>query len=363
MQKKKTHKKDWFKRKGYLHLTKRLESKDRTSISRLLKNKGYVACHAFYPLIFHEIIERRRKKKNKKRPISYATHLDTQIFSFYAQKLSKIYEAKLKANSELNKVVTAYRRINDANGKGKRNIHFAKDAFELIKKWGNCAVLTFDIKSFFPTIDHILLKKSWTNLLGENSLPPDHYNIYRAVTNFSYIRKEELKDTKGNFDEARLAELRKKGIEAFFESGTEFREKVVNNPSIRIYKNKNKLNGRYVGIPQGLPITPLLANLYMYNFDMQVIEELVKTNLCAYRRYSDDILIICNPANANKIEKRIRELLKKKTRLQLSNSKTERFICKVENGIQTLQNIKTNKPYLTYLGFDYYGYIPIPKWC
>jgi len=357
--KKKT--KDWFKPKGYLHFTPKLERKDRARVLRLLQNKSYIARHAFYPLMFYEIVECRKKKKTKKRSIAYATHLDTQIFSYYADELNKKYEKRLKSNPQLDRAITAYRKIEDKNGKGKRNIHFAQEAFQLIKKWGDCTVLTFDVKSFFPTIDHILLKKIWADLLGDRSLPPDHYNLYKAVTNFSYIRKEELKTHKNGFDEARLAELRKKGIEAFFESGADFREKVVQNPNIRIYKNKVKKDGRFVGLPQGLPITPLLANAYMYEFDKQVITELVETGLCEYRRYSDDILVVCKEENTERVKKRIREILKKKTRLKLSDNKTEQFICKVENGRQTILNKDDGKDYLTYLGFDYYGYKTLIK--
>lgn len=352
--------KDWFKRKGYLHFTDRHEQHDRKAIELLLKNKSYISRHAFFPLIHYEIQE-RKKGKIKKRPIAFGTHLDTQIFSYYAKKISDEYEKRLKACTYLNQSVTAYRTIKDENGKGKRNIHFAKEAFDLIRKWGDCVVLTFDIKSFFTTIDHVFLKKIWADLLDESSLPPDDYNIYRAVTNFAYVRKDDLKTNKRGYNEARLSELRKKGIEAFFESGQDFRENLVQNPKIKIYKNRKKLNGRFVGIPQGLPISPVLANLYMYPFDKQIIEEFVKDGLCDYRRYSDDILVVCKGEDAKLIEKRFREIIKQKTRLQLSNHKTERFECQVKSGLQSVENLDNGKTYLTYLGFEYYGHKTLIK--
>jgi len=100
----------------------------------------------------------------------------------------------------------------------------------------------------------------------------------------------------------------------------------------------------------------------MLAFDELLIKEFVQTKRCFYRRYSDDIIIICkDKKEANRIEKRARELIKKYTRLQLANEKTERFTCTVMDGIQTIKNAKNGKPYLSYLGFEFYGYQTLLK--
>jgi len=92
------------------------------------------------------------------------------------------------------------------------------------------------------------------------------------------------------------------------------------------------------------------------------VKEFVQTGRCIYRRYSDDIIIICKgEKEANRMEKRVRELIKKHTLLQLANEKTERFSCSITDGRQTIRNDKNGKPYLTYLGFEFYGYQTLLK--
>lgn len=353
--------KNWFRPRGYIHITEKLQNGDKEAIRSLIKNQNYIANHAFYPLVCNEIKERRKSKKIKKRPIAYASHLDTQIFSYYAYDLKKKYERRIKNIPRLDCCITAYRTIKDKNGKGKRNIHFAFEAFELIKEWSDCTVLTFDIKSFFSTIDHILLKKAWCNQLEQKSLPPDSYNVFRAVTNYSYILLDELKNHYRGFDEEKLANLRKKGIQSFFENPKDFRESVIENPNVHVFKNRKKIDNRYVGIPQGLPISPILANIYMLEFDRAIYNELISTGICDYRRYSDDILIVCKSENAIKVEKRVKELLKKKTRLILSPQKKERFTCENKKGRLEIMNLENGKNYLTYLGFEFYGYKSLIK--
>ena len=152
-----------------MHFTKKLERKDRPAINNLVHNKAYVARHAFFPLLFYEKIILRRNKKPKKRPIAYATHLDTQILSFYAKQLNQLYEKRIKQIPCLPACIIGYRRILTKEGKGKRNIHFAKEVFDEINKLGDCHVLLMDIRNFFPSIDHLYLKNAWASLLNKGS--------------------------------------------------------------------------------------------------------------------------------------------------------------------------------------------------
>jgi hypothetical protein len=132
--------------------------------------------------------------------------------------------------------------------------------------------------------------------------------------------------------------------------------------NIIIHKNQ-KINpsGKLIGIPQGLPISALLANIYMLSFDEAIIKHLPN---CFYRRYSDDIIIVCEKIEKdivniviqkeiNKLELKISEEKTEITNFKIQNKRLESF--KVEGSI-----IKKNIP-LSYLGFDFYGYKTLIK--
>lgn len=101
----------------------------------------------------------------KKRPIAYASHVDSHIYAFYANILSKKYEAQLKSLN-LSESVLAFREL------GKSNIDFAYEAFEQIRSMGECSAIALDFSKFFDRLDHSTLKVCWANLLEEERLPP-----------------------------------------------------------------------------------------------------------------------------------------------------------------------------------------------
>jgi len=132
--------------------------------------------HSFLPFI-EEPIELRRFSKflekmqmidegegedvhncivNKPRPIKYASHQDSQIFSYYRFIVHSRYEILL-AEKELSDFPIAYRKIpvRDGSKKGKCNIHFAKEAFDEIVSRGNCVAITFDIEKFFESLGRV----------------------------------------------------------------------------------------------------------------------------------------------------------------------------------------------------------------
>lgn len=379
---KKKKDKDWFKDRGYLHFTNRIPIDKRSSVLKYILDPKNIAQHSFSPLILKHIKQRRFKKSEfnglsrrshktiedgayisntKVRDIMYATHIDAHIYSYYTQKrLYPLYNDYLNSKNILTASVTAYRQIPSDNGKGyKNNVHFAKDAFDEIKSRENCVALTFDIKNFFPSLDHKHLKKMWCNLLKTKSLPKDHYNLFKAVTNFSYVKQKDLRTVKGHFDEKKIAQNKKNGKQTFFYSLKELFES-----GIQIYKNENRKKGDICGIPQGLPISAMLANLYMLPFDEEIIEKFVKTKGVFYRRYSDDIIVICNPKDREKVEAFIYEEIKK-IKLKISPEKTERYLFSQGEDRLTCSKMINNKwieniP-LTYLGFEFYGYQTLIK--
>lgn len=377
--------KDWFKDRGYPHFSNKTPQLVRKNVFNYILNSENVAKHSFYPLIFKEIKQRRykasefnrvlrrsHKKQNKKgeiitntkvRPILYATHIDAHIYSYYTQKIiGPKYEAYLKRNKTLSNCITAYRRIETEDKvKFKNNVHFAKDVFDEIKIRENCVALVLDIENFFPTLNHKKLKLAWAKILGNKSLPKDHYNLLKAVTKFSYVKLDDLKTKNNHFDEKQLAKNKKSGKHTFFDTIHELLD-----ADIIIHKNQKKnSNKKLIGIPQGLPISALLANIYMLAFDEAVINELTIKHDVFYRRYSDDIVVLCKENQISFVEKFIIDEVAK-IDLKISKEKTEKTLFKIQNN--RLQAFKINKDKtlqenvpLNYLGFEFYGYQTLIK--
>lgn len=374
--------KDWFKDRGYPHFSNKTPLSVRKNIQYYVSNPKKVSRHSFLPLIYKEIKQRRYKASNfngeikrshkkvengkivsnsKIRKILYATHIDAHIYSYYAQQIiTPKYERYLSDNNILSDSITAYRQLETEDKvKFKNNVHFAKDVFDEIKKRENCVALVLDIENFFPTLNHKKLKLAWAKLLGTKSLPKDHYNLFKAITKFSYVKLKDLKTKNGHFDEKELSRLKKLGKHTFFDS-----IKDLIDSEIIIHKNQVKKDGKLIGIPQGLPISALLANIYMLSFDEAIIEKLTLKHNVFYRRYSDDIVVLCKKDQISMIEKIVEEEIDK-INLKVSFEKTEKSLFKIENnrlqsykidGEKLIKNIPLN-----YLGFEFYGYQTLIK--
>lgn len=392
----------WIKSKGYIHITPNIDVKSSYhDILLKIRNPYYIQKYAFYPLIHTIIKDRKYKEKSgvrchkyidngitkstaKERPLHYATHFDALIYGYYASLIQAKYEEKISKHKGLSEIITAYRkiRINEENPKNKGTIYFANDVFKEIenrfKNQDEIAVLTFDIEKFFPSLNHTILKKAWEFIMDYSELPKDHYNVFKASTQFSYINLDDFRiyknkgGQKAGFDEKKIAEIRKKhGHSCFFESAREFRENVKSGKiKIHKYPFRDSNTGIPIGIPQGLPISALLANIYLLNFDIQLLNNLVNKNGIYYRRYSDDIIIICKK---NEIEyvKEFVENEMKEYELTISKDKTETFLFKNiifnKEGDRRLTSIKIKSNVsiigspLIYLGFEFRGFNTLIK--
>jgi len=367
--------KNWFKPKAFTHISQKLSIEDGQWIKNYVSNPANIRNHRFYPLIHRTIVLKRFKKsedrrgntskrhytiKNGKRianvkyrEIYYPNHLDAHIYSYYTQKiLEPLYESELKQNKILNEAVLAYRRIPlTDNSRCKCNIDFANDVFDKIEKSkGDVAVLALDISKFFDSLDHKILKKAWVNLLGRKDLETDHYNIFKSLTNFSYV---EMKSLLNEFGYRHPNELIQKEVQCFITNGKEFRDRIKSkgyiksNPfrRIDIDKNGNEIK-KTIGIPQGTPISAFLANLYLLEFDKKALSLLKECN-GAYRRYSDDILLICPKEIHESIAEKFYELIKEfKLTIQPSKTQCSFFV----NG----RLAKGEKP-VGYLGLQFDG--------
>lgn len=375
--------KDWFKDRGYPHFSNKTPISIRRVMEYYVSNPQKVARHSFSPLIFKEIKQRRYKlsdfndvlkRSHKKfingefvsntkiREILYATHIDAHVFSYYAQKvITPKYEAYLKTKHLLSNSITAYRQIEtDDKLKFKNNVHFAKDVFNEIIRRENCVALVLDIENFFPTLNHKKLKLAWAKILGYKTLPKDHYNLFKASTRFSYVKLNDLKTIKGHFNEKELSKHKKNGKHTFFENINDLlASEIIIHKNQKLNKNKE-----LIGIPQGLPISALLANLYMLAFDESIINELALKHDVFYRRYSDDIVILCKENQIKLIEEFVVNEIKK-IELKISIEKTEMTLFKInKNRLQSYKinggNLIENIP-LNYLGFEFYGYQTLIK--
>ncbi len=261
-----------------------------------------VAQHKFFPFLLYtqrwnRFAPKGKTGKEKKRPIRYAARKDAYIFSRYRHELSAFYEAEL-ARLGIDDCVLAYRKIADPNTRtGKCNIHFARDAFQKVVALGDCCAIALDISSYFESLDHGLLKKLWCRLLGESRLPDDHFKVFEAITRYSVVDKQDVYERLGYFGEKRKTRSGK-GIRGYLTpraqtprqlcSPKDFRSKIIGSGAQKSLIRQNK---KPFGIPQGAPISDLLANAYLLDFDTQVADW-VRQLGGAYYRYSDDILIV-----------------------------------------------------------------------
>jgi hypothetical protein len=365
--------KNWFKPKAFTHFAPKIMAEKAPSVKAYAQNPSNIACHRFYPLIHRTIVTRRLKlgknqkghpikkhytyKADKKestskyREIYYPSHLDAHIYSYYTHEiLEPLYEAILREGKRLNESIIGYRRIPLPDGsRCKANFDFANDVFEFIRhSKGEIAVLCLDVSKFFDSLDHKLLKQSWVKLLDKEAhdLPQDHYNIYKSLTRFSFVELKSLLKLLNIKHPNRVIE---KNVAHFAETGKEFREKIKNSGLIKqnpFRKEKSDKSKAWVGIPQGTPISPFLANLYLLEFDKMVLSMLPLESL--YRRYSDDILIICPKEIYASVEDEIYKLIDVKFRLTIQPGKTQRTFF-IDGRLERGQ-----KP-ISYLGFQFDG--------
>ncbi len=328
-----------------------------------------VARHAFFPFIQYSqrwtrFAKKGEKGKVKERPIRYAARQDSYIFSYYRHLLAQHYEKQLQVQG-LSGSVLAYRHIPAGGGPGgKSNIHFAFDAFAKIRELGDCCVIALDVSSYFESLDHSRLKELWCRLIGARKLPPDHFHVFNAVTQYSWVEKQEVYERLGHFGDktAKNGKLTRGYITPYKKvpkclcNGRQFRERIAGEGAL---KSIIKRNYNCFGIPQGAPISDLLANLYLIDFDQEVAGW-VRSAGGAYFRYSDDILILApgGEARAKELMARARELIGNfGAKLVIKDEKSSAFAYRQDGSDQEFEVIHGSKGKngLEYLGFRFDG--------
>lgn len=285
--------------------------------------------------------------------------------------LSEKYELELKKYG-IHESILAYRRIDTEDGQGgKCNIHFAREAFLKIRELENCCAIALDISSYFESLDHGYLKELWCRLLGVSLLPRDHFRVFEAVTRYSFVEQKDVYERLGHFGLKQTTKsgkpikgylTRHKDMPKQLCTGNEFRKKIAGGDGSNSILKRNL---KPYGIPQGAPISDLLANLYLIDFDRTILD-LVSPIGGSYFRYSDDILIVApgGEAEGRKLMDEVRNRIGEfGSQLEIKKEKCAIFVfvgrdsCATKRQDQAFRKIfgMRGRNGVEYLGFRYDG--------
>lgn len=368
--KKDTKSKPFIGERRYRHFDGQITYRDLDSgaakLKTVLQNPSRLERHSFMPFLRKDKKVRRftRDKESggvkigqKLRPIMYSSHHDACILAFYSYILKKKYEARI-ASTGLTEAVIAYRHIpREGTARGKSNIDFAKEVFDKARAHDQVAVICLDIASFFNKMDHVLIKQRWSRLLGMDALPDGHAAVYRNITRYRYVFLDQCLEALGQGKLIKGKFVYSLGVTQTGKlcSIEDFRKKVAYKSSKLVHRNKSPF-----GIPQGSPISDIIANVYLEDFDRAILDKLNTLRFGYYRRYSDDILLVCPPDAAKELyDFAIQRISQEK--VQIKAAKTEAVT--VNNITKEVHDITyditelpeheySNRQSFQYLGFE-----------
>ncbi len=340
-------------KRPYKHIKRRYLHFDpppsEATANSIVTDPDRVAAHAFYPFLGFTIETPRVSKdengqfvkKPKNRPIKLAAHLDAAIYSHYGRLLGERYESELRSRG-LSDCVTAFRRL---PGAAKNNITFAEEVFSFIQNHRPCVAFGFDVEKFFDRLDHDLLKRRWCATLGVPRLPADHFNVFKSLTQFTWVNRDLALEALGINPKKPLSQA-VSGHRLC--SASQFRDQIRKKKLV--WHNPERDKNR--GIPQGAPISALLSNIYLLDFDMMV-QQRVSAIGGLYRRYCDDIMIVVPDGCGLDVEHLVREQIEA-ARLTINWGKvtTAGFPSDASLPAEDWKSIQ-------YLGFDFNG---VSKW-
>lgn len=261
--------------KPYAHFDLRV-SLSMPSIRKYVMDRAKIVTHSFYPFIHFERKNSRYGKKGPKKPreLYYCSHLDRCVYQRYAFLLNCQYNIWAYKNN-IDDVAIAYR-----DNLGKNNIDFAKDAFDAIRSFPQCFILVGDFTNFFDNLEHQYLKKMMCEVIGVERLPQDYFSVFKNITRFSsWDWKDIVKAAGENIEE--------RGVRKKINS----KDTVLTKEQFQKSKKDIRKNVSGIGVPQGSPISAVLSNIYMIEFDKD-IKRYVTSKDGIYMRYSDDFIIV-----------------------------------------------------------------------
>ena len=330
-------------KRSYAHFDFRT---DLSKKGKYVSNPDNIKRHSFYPFIHYEkhTIKYSKKKgrKVKRRDICYAAHIDRCIYQYYSFILNSLYNERVQQDG-ISAAAVAYR-----TNLHESNVHISKRAFDFLKSKAPAYVMIGDFTGFFDNLDHEYLKVQWCSLLGVERLPSDHFAVYRSITNYSTWELEDLLQLNG-IENTRAGYRRLNAMNRIL-TPEQFREN-------RAYIKKHT---ETYGIPQGSPISGILANMYMLEVDKR-INDVVSMADGMYIRYSDDFMIILpdsSEVDNGESLKRIIEMIRA-PKLILEPDKTQYFYYEngsiVNCGKTFHENADNSSRTINFLGFSFDG--------
>lgn len=322
--------------KSYVHFDHRV-SLSMPSVRRYVMDTACVAKHGFYPFIHFEKKNSRYGRKGPKKPrnLYYCSHLDRCVYQRYAFLLNCRYDVWARKNN-IDDVAIAYR-----DNLGQSNIDFAKKAFDTICNFSRCFIFVGDFTDFFDKINHKYLKRMMCKVLDVDCLPQDYFSIFKNITRFSSWDWKDVVRASGEC-------ITRKGLRKKINN----KDIILTKSQFQEHKKEIKKNVSGVGIPQGSPISAVLSNIYMIEFDEQ-LKQYVTDNDGIYMRYSDDFIIIMPYKDNLKdyLENIFSYVESKKELIDLQRKKTSWYL--YENGMiyENADRISN----INYLGFLFDG--------
>lgn len=266
-------------RKRYVHFDHRVSFDD---VKHLVVDPDYIIKHSFYLFIHRKAPKHRPPKHGEKwsklstggkRDISYPSHIDRCIHQYYAVLLNDRYNM-LSNKLGIHDSVVAYR-----TNIGQTNIQVARRAFDYMVGHEECSVFVTDLEKFFDNVDHRYMKIQVRRLFDDGAIPDDYYAALKHVLRFRVWDLEDLHKLNGL---------------PFSKTGT---KRLSTHDRVLPIQEFRALAPRYVkrlfepgvGMPQGSPLSGVLANVYLLELDTKMRE---CADACGvlYLRYSDDIL-------------------------------------------------------------------------